>query len=254
MSELTSRLDLLPVWIREARARLRALVPSAPRLRVRLELSFLSVAALAAFAGPTPTPSLIAILAYVALAYELPSALLARHAGLGATVKLDAGGGHLELSDPTASPRLALGRAVLGSVVSLLLGAGLLLSARALPADYGELVVRAGRLQALWGALHLLPFAPFKLGMLVSRKLATSSRVKHAAASLLLAVGLVVLWAKSLTAPLATIAACGLLLASSRHLLRAWAEAADGARALRIGLAANESIALGLPVRIRHDA
>ncbi|GAA3192611.1 Gfo/Idh/MocA family protein [Dactylosporangium siamense] len=32
------------------------------------------------------------------------------------------------------------------------------------------------------------------------------------------------------------------------------AEAADGARALRIGLAANESIASGLPVRIRHDA
>ncbi|GAB3855184.1 Gfo/Idh/MocA family oxidoreductase [Dactylosporangium cerinum] len=32
------------------------------------------------------------------------------------------------------------------------------------------------------------------------------------------------------------------------------AEAEDGARALRIGLAANESIASGLPVRIRHDA
>ena len=225
---LSSRFDPAPRLAREVRRRLRGFEPGPARIQLRVTLGFLSLTALASLAGRSPRPLLGLMLLAVALAHELPRALLARRAGRSAKVSIDAGGGRTELAGAAPSARLALGLAVVGSCVSLALGALQLWGARALmPGTLAALMSESGHLHLVWGIAHLLPFLPFKVGGLLSSHLVGTARLKHALLSLLFALVLIGTLVHKLTSPLLFVAACALVFACVRAFARGLASAHD---------------------------
>lgn len=220
--------DPVLVLVRSVRERLRLVRPKAPQLRVKITLGFVAIAALMACAGRRPSPLLIGVLLAVALVQELPGALLARWSGRSATVSIDALGGHTELREAVTSPGLKLSLATIGSLVSLAIGGVYLFGASRLAhASVASFVSEAGRLHVLWGAAHLLPFAPFKLGTLVASQLSGGARAKHALTSLLFAVALLIGSLGKLGSPLVFVALSVLLWSCSRNLIESWALAHD---------------------------
>jgi hypothetical protein len=219
------RVLLRSVWERISQAR-----ANEPRLRVKVTLGFFSIAALVACAGSRPAPLLIAVLLGVALVQELPRALLARCSGRSARVSIDMLGGDTEVSGATPSPGLKFGLAIVGSLVSLALGGLYLLGASWLAhAPSASFVSEAGRLHVLWGAAHLLPFAPFKLGMLVASHCSGWARAKHALTSLLFALTLSCSVLGKLGSPLVFVALLLLIWACCRNVLESLAAARDDA-------------------------
>jgi hypothetical protein len=168
------------------------------------------------------------VLLAVALVQELPGALLARWFGRSASVSIDALGGHTELSEALTSPGLKLSLATIGSLVSLALGSLYLFAASRLGhASVASFVSEAGRLHVLWGAVHLLPFAPFKLGTLVASQLNGGARAKHALTSLLFAGAVLAGSLGKLESPLVFVALSIWLWSSARNFIESSALARD---------------------------
>lgn len=228
MSSLARSIDPVPALARAVRARLGSNGVKEPRLRVKVTLGFLGVAALATCAGSQPTPLLIGVLLGIALIQELPRALLARLSGRSAEVRIDAVGGQTEVSGRPTSNGFDVGLATVGSLVSLLVAAVCLFGAtRMAHGPVASWLSQAGRLQAVWGAAHLLPFAPFKLGALFASHLGTTARVKHAVASLLMALVVVATLVDEMGSPLVFVAMLLLVSACCRNLMRSVAAARD---------------------------
>jgi hypothetical protein len=202
------------------RAQLLGHQPQTPRIRVRVTAGFLALLALVSCAGRSPRPWMIPLLALVPLAQELPRALWALHRGRAATVVVDAGGGRTDIAGPPPAPRFALGLVLLGCAVSLGLGGLQLVAAGAIERDgLSRVLAESGRLHVLWGAAHLLPLVPFKLGTLLSQQLVTATRLKHALVSVAFALAASVSLAARLASPLVFVACCAVLFGSVRHLL-----------------------------------
>jgi len=225
---LQRSVDPVLVLMRSVRERLKRGGQQVPRLRVKVTLGFLSVAALMACAGRRPSPLLVGVLLAVALVQELPGALLARWSGRSANVSIDVVGGSTEVSEPAPSAGLKLGLASIGSVVSLAVGGAYLFGAsRLVHAPAASFISEAGQLHVLWGAAHLLPFAPFKLGMLLASQLSAGARAKQALTSLLFALTLVGSLLAKLGSPLVFVALLVLVWSCCRHLLETWALARE---------------------------
>jgi hypothetical protein len=205
--------------VRAVREKLLGRQEQEPRIRLRVTLGFFAVVALVACAGRTPRPWIVPMLALVPVAQELPRALWAFRRGRAASVVMDATGGRTDFSGPPLAPRLALRLVVLGSAASLGFGGLQLLAAGALERYWlSRLLADSGRLHVLWGAAHLLPLVPFKLGTLLSQQLVAAARLKHALVSVAFAVAASVSLAARLASPLLFVACCAVLFGSVRHL------------------------------------
>jgi hypothetical protein len=220
--------DPVLVLVRSVRERLSLAGLHKPKLRMKVTLGFVAIAALMACAGSRPSPLLIGVLLSVALVQELPGALLARWSGRSARVSIDVLGGNTEVSEPITSPGLKLGLASIGSFFSLAVGgAHLLAASRLAHAPVAGLLSEAGQLHMVWGAVHLLPFVPFKLGTLVASQLSGRARARHAVTSLLFALALLFVSLGKLGSPLVFVALSVLIWSCCRHVLESWALAHD---------------------------
>jgi len=211
--------DPVPRLVRAVRQQLLGRQDQPPRIRVRVTLGFLAVVTLVSCAGRSPRPWIIPLLALVPLAQELPRALWAFRRRRAVSVVIDASGGHTEVSGSLA-PRFVLWLVLIGSAMSLALGGLQLLAAGALQREWlSRLLTESGRLHVLWGAAHLLPLVPFKLGTLLSQQLVAAARFKHALVSVAFAIAASVSLTARLASPLLFVACCGVLFGSVRHFL-----------------------------------
>jgi hypothetical protein len=190
-------------WRRNLRSRFSAQSQARPRIRVSVTYGFWLLAVLATCSGSKPQPLLIAVLLSVLLARELPCALLTRRAGRSARVTIDGWGGKTEVEGAPLPLPLALDVTIIGSASNVSLGLLLLAVERSITPGWATAsLVQAAHLHLLWGVVQLTPVPPFKVGLVLERLLGLRLRLMLAAASLVLALGMVVTDAAELASPL----------------------------------------------------
>jgi len=181
-------LALIARWKRHLRAKRQDRAPGRFGIRLSVTLGFLFLAFFASSAGADPKPTLGLALFAVLFIYELPTAVLARLGGRAVHVRITSSGSRTDILGRPLPGLARLGHALVGSGLSVVIGFGVLRLARVLDSPG---LTELGQLQLFWGAVQLLPTAPFQLGSLLREHLGHWARVKHAVASLGLALATV---------------------------------------------------------------
>jgi hypothetical protein len=221
---LADEVDPIPRWTRIVRQRLRDYPPGRRGLRVRVTFGFVFLALVATLTGAHPTPLLGPLLFATMLLQELPGAFWAYALRRFVRVTVGSAGGRTEVVGEPVPARFRLAAALAGCATSLAIGGALLLLARTSPSG---LLSEAGRLQLFWGGVQLLPLFPFKLGWLLAEHVRHWARVKHAVASLGVALAVLLKCASQLALPLVLVAFGVWLYACCHELLQSITKARD---------------------------
>jgi len=178
-------LELIRRWTRTLRVKRQDRAPGRFGARLSVTFGFVFLALFVSSAGSDPKPTLGLALFATLFLYELPAAALARFGGRTVHVWITATCSRTENRGRAVPSLTRLGHALLGSCLSLAIGFGV---CRLAPVLKSPELAELGQLQLFWGAAQLLPMFPFKLGGLLKEHLGHWARVKHALASLGLAV------------------------------------------------------------------
>jgi hypothetical protein len=217
-------LALITRWTRNLSVKRRDRAPGRFGWRLSITFGFSFLALLASCAGSNPKPTLGLAFFTILLIYELPAAVLARVRGQSVHVWITSIGSRTEILGRVVPGLARLGHALVGSGLSIALGFGLLRLARDM---HSPELTEFGRLQLFWGAVQLVPTCPFKLGKLLKDHLGHWARVKHAIASLGLALATIVRVLDRLEVPFIFIACSVWLFVCVRELFGSIALARD---------------------------
>jgi hypothetical protein len=175
--------DIVEAWKQRARSRLRDDVGTHPRIRVRMELSFAFVTAIAGYRLLPAGPFFSFVgLTSVVLTHELTRALFARVVGRSSDVRISLQGCDTALAGAPSRGLQRLAFDWIGSVANLAAFVILVvLDARQQsPAPVVMFTRGLALSHAAWGIAQAVPLLPFRVGQRYARRLAPGHRFIHA--------------------------------------------------------------------------